>query len=784
MPCLAGLIVFCTENPEGTQVTLAGDPPPHPFPTVLPHPAPLFKGRIGRTAKESTPDFPQEFRAAPGSPNVLLIMTDDVGFAGSDVFGGPVPTPTFARLAREGLRYNHFHTTAICSTTRAALITGRNHHRCAAGVLAEMGTGYPGYHSLIPKSCGTLAETLKQNGYNTSWFGKNHNVPDWHGSVAGPFDLWPTGMGYEYFYGFIGGVVNHWAPAIHENTTPIEPALKKHDYHFERDMADKAIAWIRKQNAIAPDKPFFAYYAPGSAHAPHHAPKEWITKFSGQFDDGWDKLRETVFARQRQLGVIPADAQLTARPESIPAWDSLSAKEQKVYARMMEVFAASLAFCDYQIGRVIKAVDETGERDNTLIIYIQGDNGSSGEGGLTGTINEMQFFNGIEENLDDIVSEIDDIGGPKTYNNYPAGWAHATNTPFQWTKQISSHFGGTRNGMVISWPNRIKDSGGLRTQFHHVIDIAPTVLEAALISPPAIINGVAQTPMDGVSMLYSLNEPEAASTRTKQYFESLGNRAIYQDGWIAGTTPKNLPWSSFAGEWDVADDYDWELYHIAEDFSQSVNLAKSHPKKLRQMQDLFWAEAASNNVLPLDDSRTDRMDVSIRPSLTRGRDDFTFYDGMTRIPEGSAPDSKNRSFSLTAELELDEDMTNGMIITQGGYFGGWGLYMRNGTLVYHYNLASAAHDEVVSLSKLGAGKYRVVFQFEYDGGGDGKGGLGTLFVNGKVVGSGRIHRTLPNRISDFGTLDVGRDTGTGVSDDYSVPFEFGGKLNRVILKLE
>jgi arylsulfatase len=604
---------------------------------LLPRPEPPFKGVIERNVSESKPDFPKEVQAPKGAPNVLLIMTDDVGFGASSTFGGPIPTPTFDKLAKRGLRYNRFHTTALCSPTRAALITGRNHHSCATGAITEQGIGFPGYNSLMSRSCGTIAEILRGLGYSTAWFGKNHNVPDWHTSTEGPFTYWPTGLGFDYFYGFLGGDTNQWFPAAYENTTPVEPYLGKKDYHFDNDMADKAIQWIRKHNALAPQKPFFAYYAPGACHAPHHAPKEWIAKFSGQFDQGWDKVREETLARQIKLGVVPPGTKLVPMPKGITPWAKLSDDEKKVFARMMEVYAGYLAFTDHNIGRVIDAIEEAGQLDNTLIIYIMGDNGPSAEGSLQGSTSEISGARGLED-FAFLKSVIDELGGPKCYNHYPVGWAEAMATPFGWMKQVASHFGGTRNGLVISWPKRIpaEKQGGLLTQFHHVIDIAPTILEAVGVEAPLIINGTKQRPIEGVGMMYSFDDPKAPPARRTQYFEMMANRALYQDGWIACTTPKRPPWVNFGGSTkNPADDYEWELYHIEKDFSESNNLAKENPRILRELQDLWWTEAAKYNVLPLNDQMAERLDPSIRPSLTRGRTKFTYYPGMKRIPEGT-----------------------------------------------------------------------------------------------------------------------------------------------------
>jgi arylsulfatase A-like enzyme len=748
---------------------------------VLPQPEPPFKGHIGRTVEESTKDFPQEVKAPKGAPNVLLILTDDVGFGASSTFGGPVPTPTMDRLARDGLRYTQFHTTALCSPTRASLLTGRNHHSAATGIIMEGGTGFPGYNTLMPKSVGTFSEVLRQSGYNTAWYGKNHNIPDWHNSQAGPFDLWPTGLGFEYFYGFIGGDTSQWAPAIFEGVKPIEPPHDDKDYFFEKDMADKAIERIRLLNALAPDKPWVTYYAPGTAHAPHHAPKDWIAKFKGQFDQGWDKVREETLARQKAQGVVPQDTQLTERSEGIPTWDSLDADHKRVAAHMMEVYAAALSYCDSQMGRVVDAIADMGKLDNTLIIYIQGDNGASAEGGPQGLLNEMSFFNAIPEEFSEVMRRMDELGGPTTFNHYPIGWAHAMDTPFQWTKQIASHFGGTRNGMVISWPDRIKDKGGIRTQFHHVIDIAPTILEAVGVQMPAMLNGVPQKPIEGVSMVYSFDDPKAPSTRRTQYFEMFANRAIYNDGWVAATTPPLPPWGS--GKTIPIDDYKWELYDITRDFSQANNLAAKEPQKLREMQELFWIEAARHNVLPLDNSKLERMNVDNRPSLTRGRALFTYYPGMTRIPEGSAPSILNKSFKIAAELTIRAAGAEGVLVTQGGRFNGWGLYVLAGKPVFHYNTVGVFRYTVAAPDPLSPGNHTVVLDFTYDGGGLGKPGTAKLLVDGQQVAEGRIERTIPFRISADETLDIGEDTGTPVSEDYQVPFRFTGDLKKLAIQL-
>ena len=757
---------------------------------ILPRPPQPFKGTIARTAEDSKTDFPKGIEAHKGAPNVLLILTDDVGFAADSTFGGQIPTPTFDRLAKVGLRYNTFHTTALCSPTRAALISGRNHHTNATGVITEMATGFPGYNSLMPKSSGSVGEILKQNGWNTAWFGKNHNVPDWQSSQVGPFDLWPTGLGFEYFYGFIGGDTDQWHPAVFDGTKPVETPHDAKDYHFDADMADHAISWIRQQHSLAPDKPFFAYYAPGLVHAPHHAPKEWIAKFKGQFDQGWDKLREETLARQIKQGVVPAGTVLTPRPKEIPAWDSLTPNQRKLYARMMEVYAACLAYVDFNIGRVLQAVEDTGELDNTLVIYIMGDNGASGEGTLQGLVNEVGVAaNGVEESEEYLLSMMDELGGPLTYNHYPVGWAHAMDTPFQWTKQVASHFGGTRNGLVISWPARIKQTGGVRSQFASVIDIVPTILEAAGVKQPTMINGVKQTPIEGTSLAYTFDDAKASTRHTTQYFELLANRGVYHDGWMANTSPLRLPWAKPAP--GVAspnpDDFQWELYHVAEDFSQAHNLAAENPKKLKELQGVFDREARKYHVYPLDASFAERADVRLRPSLTRGRSTFTYYPGTIRVPEGTAPDTKNKSFSITAEVEIPAGGSEGVLVTQGGRFGGYAMLVRDGKpeFVYAFSNQQQHKYRVASNEKLAPGKHTIRFDMNYDGPGYGKSGSGMLTVDGKQMAQGKIGRTIPIRFSLDETFDIGEDTGTPVVEDYvdKMPFKFAGEIKKVVIEL-
>jgi arylsulfatase len=750
---------------------------------VLPTPSAPFRGTINLRAKDSKPDFPQPVKAPAGAPNVLLVLLDDVGFGATSTFGGPCNTPTLDGLAETGLRYNQFHTTALCSPTRAAIITGRNHHSVHTACIMEGGTGFPGYDTVMGKDTATVGEVLKQHGYGTSWFGKMHNIPDWESSQAGPFDRWPTALGFDHFYGFIGGDTNQWRPNLTEGTKPIEPYVGNPDYNLDYDLADQAVKWINMQKTVAPDKPFFCYYAPGATHAPHHPKPEWIEKYRGKFDQGWDAVREETFARQKKLGVVPADARLTPRAPGVQAWDACSPAEKKLFARMMELYAAYLEQTDYNIGRVVQAIADLGQLENTLVIYIAGDNGASAEGSLQGLLNEMTFFNGVPEDVKEVLKRADDIGTWKTYNHYPVGWAHAMDTPFQWTKQIGSHYGGTRNGMVISWPKGIKAQGELRSQWHHCIDIVPTILEACGIAAPSSVNGVTQKPIEGVSMIYTFADARAKSRRPTQYFEMLGNRAIYHDGWVACTTPPVPPWSAAGADVDVVDGYRWELYEVDRDFSQADDVAAKYPDKLKDMQLLFYTEAARYDVLPLDNSKTSRLDPAIRPSLTRGRTSFRYSQGQTRIPEGASPDIKNRSWSLTADVEVKAGAT-GMIATLGGLFSGWALYLDKGKPVFHYNFCDVAHYEVAGKDALAPGKHTITMHFAYDGGGIGRGGTATINVDGAAVAKGRIEKTVPIRVSLDEGLDIGEDTGTPVNLDYDVPFRFTGKLNRVVIELK
>jgi len=777
----AALAFSCTQQPKTEPVAAA---PATGFDrTILPILPHAFMGVVDTNAHQSKPDFPIEVSAPAGAPNVLIIMTDDVGYGAASTFGGPIETPTMDALAANGLRYNQFHTTALCSPTRAALITGRNHHNVASGVITELASGFDGYNSLVPKSAASVGEILKGNGWNTGWWGKMHNVPDWKSSTSGPFDLWPNGLGFEYFYGFLGGDANQWRPALYENTNPIEPYLGKPDYNLDEDLADNAVAYIRKHNSVSPQKPFFAYYCTGTAHAPHHAPKEWIDKYKGKFDQGWDKVREETLERQKKAGVIPQNTKLTARNPGAPEWNSLSADQKKLYAREMEVYAGALSHADHNIGRVIEAVRETGQLDNTIIIYIMGDNGASAEGGAQGTTNEISTnVNGFAEDIPFLMTQYDKLGSMYSYGHYSYGWALAMDAPFQWTKQVASHFGGSRNGVVISYPKMMKQKGEVRSQFHHVIDIVPTILELCGVPAPTKVNGVDQKPMDGVSMAYSFNDANVKSTHTTQYFELVANRAIYHDGWVACTTPFRVPWVNMGGSTKYPSrDFKWELYNVAEDYSESDNLADKNPDKLKELQALFYAEAQKNNVFPLNSDMGERIDPSTRPSLTKGRTNFVYYDGTVRIPEGSAPDFKNKSWTITANVNT-QAKSQGILATMGGYFGGFALLVKDNKPIFIYR-ATNQPQWIVTVQgpqALSTGEHKIAMDFVYDGGGVGKGANLVLSVDGKQVAQKRIERTIGARFSFDETWDIGVDTGTPVDfTAYDVPFKFNGKINKV-----
>jgi arylsulfatase A-like enzyme len=754
-------------------------------PAVLPRPDFRFPGTVGRTILDSDkPQFPQPVQAPKGAPNVVLILLDDTGFGQYSTFGGGIPSPTIQKLADGGLRYNRFHTTALCSPTRAALITGRNHHSTTFGSISEAATGYDGYTCVLPRSCGTVGEVLRQNGYMTAWIGKNHNTPPWEASAAGPFDRWANGLGFDYFYGFNAGDMNHWNPVLFENRNLV-PASTDPNYHLTVDLADHAIGWVRKVKSIAADRPFFLYVAPGANHSPHHAPKEWIDKFRGQFDEGWDKYREQTLERQKKLGVVPADTKLTERSEGLPAWDSLNADQKKLYARMMEVFAGYAAHCDHEMGRVIDAVKQLPDADNTLFIYIVGDNGASAEGGIEGSVNENLFFNGFPEKWQDNLKAIDDLGGPKYFNHFPSAWAHAMNTPFQWTKQIASHFGGIRNPMVVSWPAKVKETGGLREQFLHTVDVVPTLYEVIGITPPQVLNGTPQKPIEGVSFAYTFNDAKAKGRRTTQYFEMACARGIYQDGWFASSMAF-VPWEPNRAGFDI-DKAKWELYQIDKDFSQATDVAKQYPEKLRQLQDLWWAEAAKHNVLPLDWRAVERLNAELqgRPTLGGDARTFTYYPGQLALPNEAAPRVLNKSWTITADI-ADADKADGMVVTHGGTVGGYGLYLKGGKPTFVYNYLDLERFTIAGADALPPGQVKLVVDFTYDGKAEerGKGGTVTISANGRKVAEGKLPKTIPLQISLGEGLDVGEDVGSPVDFTYKLPFKFTGKIEKVTVELK
>lgn len=734
-----------------------------------------------RSAK-APPRF--EVKAPKGAPNVLLVLLDDLGFAGTSTFGGPVPTPTFERIANEGVRYNNFHTTAVCSPTRAALKSGRNHHVNNMGAIIETGTAFPGNTGQIPNNVAPVAEMLRLNGYATAAFGKWHETAAWEASMAGPFDRWPTRQGFDKFYGFLGGETNQWAPFIYDGTHALE-LPNNPNYHFMTDMTDQAVSWIKYQKALTPDKPFFTYFAPGAMHAPHHVPKEWIARWQGKFDQGWDKLREDILARQIENGTIPKGTRLAPKPEAIPAWDSLSADEKRLFARQMEVFAGFLDMTDHEVGRVIKAIEDVGQLDNTLVLFVYGDNGTSAEGGRNGMFSEMTYFNGVQEQVTDMLKHIDQWGGPETYPHMAAGWAVAMDTPYQWTKQVASDPGGTKVGMAVRWPKGIKAKGEQRTQFHHVIDVAPTILQAAGLPEPKIVNGVKQLPIEGVSMAYSFDDGQAKDRHTTQYFEMFGNRAMYHEGWFARTIHR-APWE-MKPRHPLTEDI-WELFDTRTDFSLTNNLAAQQPKKLKELQALFMKEAIKNTVLPIDDRVVERINAEMvgRPDLMAGRTSLTLAEGMTGMSENVFINIKNKSKTITAELDIPEAGANGVVIAQGGRFGGWCLYLKDGKPAYTYNFLGLNSTTISSPEALPKGKTKVVFDFAYDGGGLGKGGMGTLFIDGRKLAEGRIDRTQAMIFSADETADVGIDDSTPVVAGMGngAQTRFTGKIEKVTIEVK
>jgi arylsulfatase len=787
-PALAQQTTGVPGSPDAT-TTISG--------TQLPPPDPKFGGVIKEKASESKAWWAPRVVPPEGAPNVLLIMTDDAGYGAPSTFGGVIPTPAMDRIANSGLRYTNFHSTSLCSPTRAALITGRNHHVAGFGVVGEIATGFPGYDSIIRKENGTIGTILKENGYVTSWFGKNHNTPFYQASQAGPFDQWPAGMGFDYFYGFVGGDASQWQPNLFRNTTAIYPFEGNPGWNLTTAMADEAIQYMKQLKEIAPDKPFFVYYVPGGTHAPHHPTPEWVKKISEMhlFDDGWNKLRETIFANQKRLGIMPENAQLTPWPKELPEWESVSWDEKKLFIKQADVYGAYLAYTDHEIGRVIQAVEDLGELDDTLIIYIGGDNGASAEGMLNGTPNEFTTFNGVAVPVKDQFLWYEFWGSERTFPHFAAPWAWAMDTPFKWVKQVASHFGGTAQGVAMSWPGHVNDVGGVRQQFHHVIDIVPTILEATGLPAPDMIDGIRQRPMDGVSMAYTWDKAnaDAPTKRTTQYFEMLGNRAIYHEGWVAATTPATLPWAlSTAAPPDVITGYNWELYNVTEDPTESNDLAAKMPDKLKEMQDLFYAEAKAHDVLPLDNSSLSRWNTP-RPSLTAGRTEFTYTGELSGVPASAAPSILDKSYTITAEVEIPEGGAEGMIVTEGGRFGGYGLFLSKGEfgigrgkVVFLYNLLDLKRT-MWEGPELSPGKHTIVFDFKSAGEGLGQGGTGVLYVDGKEVAKNSIEHSTPITFPEDETFDIGEDTRTGVAMveyRYDVPFEFTGRIDNLTFKLQ
>lgn len=783
------------------QVSELGSPAGTEFPNskVLPAPALKFGGVINRNAAQSKPWWPPRIVPPKEAPNILLIMTDDTGFGAASTFGGVIPTPTLDKLAKTGLRYTNMNSTALCSPSRAALITGRNHHSVGFGVVAEQATGFPGYDSFIPKDSATIGTILRDNGYSTSWFGKDHNTPAFQASQAGPFDQWPVGMGFEYFYGFVGGDANQWQPNLFRNTTPIYPYVGHPGWNLITAMADDAIQWMNQINAVAPDKPFLLYYVPGATHAPHNPTPEWIEKIHNQhlFDNGWNALRDQIFANQKKLGVIPQDAKMTPWPDNLlRKWDALTPDEKKMFIKQAEVYAAYLAYTDHEIGRVIQAVEDLGKADNTLIIYIVGDNGSSAEGTAIGTPNEVASLQGVEIPVEDQLKYFYDAwGSDQTYPHMAVAWTWAFDTPFSWTKQIASHFGGVRQGTVISWPKRIKDAGGIRNQFCHFIDIVPTILDVTGIPEPTMVDGTKQKPIEGVSLAYTFDQANAnaPSRHHTQYFEMMADRAIYNDGWIASTKVIRPPWVTVGPvNQDPANNATWELYDLTKDWTQFNDVASTNPAKLKELQDLFWKEAAKYQVLPLDASVATRV-ITPKPSLAAGRTTFTYAGKITGIPMGDAPNLLDASYTITAEIEVPDGGGEGMLNTEGGRFGGYGFYLLKGKPVFTWNLLGLKRIKWEAPEALTPGDHTLEFDFKYDGlgiatlafnnmSGIGRGGTGTLKVDGKEVATQKMERTIPLLLQWDESFDVGADTGTPVDDqDYQVPFEFNGKLKKLTL---
>jgi arylsulfatase len=773
---LAGLFIF-------SNAVCAEEQANGPDRTGLPIPDPVYPVSKVLDVRNAIAPPGFEVKAPAGAPNVVIVLVDDLGFAGTSTFGGPVPTPTFDRMASQGLHYNNFHTTAVCSPTRAAIKSGRNHHVNNMGGIIETGTAFPGNTGKIPNNVAPVAEILRHNGYSTAAFGKWHETAAWEASVSGPHDRWPTHQGFDKFYGFLGGETNQWAPFIYDGTHPVE-LPEDPDYHFLTDMTDQAVAWIKYQKALTPERPFFVYYAPGATHAPHHVPQEWIARWKGKFDQGWDSLREEILARQIEHGIVPEGTPLAPKPSAIPDWDTLSADEKKLFAHQVEVFAAYVDMTDHEIGRVVQAIEDVGQLDNTLVFFVYGDNGTSAEGGRNGMFSEMTYFNGVQEKVADMLKVMDKWGGPETYPHMASGWAVAFDTPYKWTKQVASDHGGTKVGMAVHWPKGIKAKGELRNQFTHVIDVAPTILEAAGLPEPKIVNSVVQRPMDGVSMVYSFDNADAKERHTTQYFEMFGNRGIYHEGWFARTIHK-APWEPKPRR-GLAEDI-WELYDTSNDFSLVNDLSEKHPEKLAELQALFLQEAEKNYVLPIDDRTFLRINGELvgRPDVMAGRTSLTLADGMTGMSENVFLNIKNKSKTITAEVDVPEDGGNGAIIVQGGRFGGWALYVKDGVPAYDYNFLGLQRFTVEGAGKLKGGKSTIRFEFAYDGGGLAKGGMGTLYVNGEKAGEGRIERTQPMVFSADETADVGIDLATPVVERIGAEraSKFTGTVEKVTVEV-
>lgn len=750
--------------------------------TVLPiqEPTPIPSTTLDVRNAQAPPRFQVE--APAHAPNVLIVLIDDMGFGQSSAFGGPIHMPTCEKLAKGGLKYNKFHTTALCSPTRAALLTGRNHHVCNMGSITETATAFPGQTGQRPNSVAPLAEVLRLNGYSTAAFGKSHETAAWEVSPSGPTDRWPTRSGFDKFYGFIGGEANQWAPGLYEGLNRIETPNTP-GYHLMTDLANQAIHWTNSQKSLTPNKPFFTYFAPGATHAPHHVPKEWIAKYKGKFDQGWDKLREETLARQKTLGIVPQDTKLAPKPAAIKDWDNLSADEKRLFSRQMEVFAGFGEYADYEVGRLVQSIEDLGQLDNTLVLYIVGDNGASAEGGMNGLFNEGTYFNGVPESVQDVLKHIDELGGPNSYGHYAAGWAVAGDTPFTWTKQVAGSYGGTRNGMVIHWPKGIAAKNEIRSQWHHVIDVAPTILEAAGLPQPKVVNSTPQKAIEGVSMLYTFANAAAKDQRKTQYFEIFGNRGIYHDGWLAHTVHR-APWEAKPRHPFLEDK--WELYHVDEDFSSANDLAVKNPEKLKELQALFLLEAEKYSVLPLDDRSLERLNAALvgRPDLMAGRTSLTVYEGMVGMSENVFINTKNCSHTITAEVQIPEGGANGVIIAQAGRFGGWSLYLKDGKPRYTYNFLGLNSYKIAATKAVNPGKASIRYVFAYDGGGPGKGGMGTIFVNGEKVAEGRIERTQGFIFSADEGADVGLDGETPVTDDYKErDNKFTGKIQKVVIEI-